>query len=112
MKRNLAQDVTGPGGAAFREIGSGLPSEPHEVTSYVNDEPIRVHRLDGSVVTPPPRPPRRCGVRTRRVLARRRGAGRPRAQATRSSIRSGDSGDPDDPDGEPAAVTPFGETAR
>jgi hypothetical protein len=51
---------------------------------------------------------------TPRPLARRRGAGRPRAQAARSSARSGDS--PDDPDAEHAPAVlrvrrPSGRTA-
>jgi hypothetical protein len=92
--------------SGLREITLDGDSKPVEVTSYVSDEPVRFQRLDGSVIVPEAPSARRdtrCAARPRRVLPRRRGAGRPRAQAARSSAKSGDSGD-DSGDSEPPAA--------
>lgn len=86
----------------LQEISFAGSCKPFEFKPYVSPDQPRICNMDGTPCEVKHKPRRRRSVFVaRRTHARRRGAGRPRAQSTRSSVKSGDSpddaGDLDDP---------------
>lgn len=99
----------------FTEIAMGGDELPVAIDPCVSHDPPRFYRLDGTPLRSRHEPRRRRTVLVaripRRTHARPRGAGRPRAQAARSSARSGDSGDSDLDDPAPAPGWRWARTA-
>ena len=88
----LAQEATKP--IAQREREARQAMRRAEITRIrMNEWIVAGARKDGIALDPITL---QAPIRARQTHARRRGAGRPRAQASRSSARSGDSGE-DDP---------------